>query len=134
MRKIAGVIIPIVILAFLGYMIHRIIVIKQKADAQNETKQKLPAFSFYSLNASKTGSSVIKPGVPIVIFYFNTDCDHCQYEAMELNANISAFKNVQVLMVSFNTAAQIKQFSKTYGLDKQSGVTFLVDKDYSTAS
>jgi thiol-disulfide isomerase/thioredoxin len=55
--------------------------------------------------------------VTSIIIYFNTDCDHCQYEATEIQKNMSQFGNAQLLLLSIEPLANIRKFIKTYRLE-----------------
>lgn len=130
MKKTIVLLLAVILCGGLGYMVSHIIRAKKQAVIDNEKKQQLPDFTFFDLNGIKKGNSFIKSGAPVVIIYFNSDCEHCQQEATQLNANISLFKDTQIVMVSFNKAEEIKKFSKTYGLDKYDQITFMMDKEY----
>jgi thiol-disulfide isomerase/thioredoxin len=54
---------------------------------------------------------------PTAIIYFNTECDHCQYEATQIQQNIVQFKDSQILMLSIEPLANIRRFIKTYKLE-----------------
>ncbi|WP_158622609.1 peroxiredoxin family protein [Pedobacter sp. KBW06] len=90
------------------------------------TKQTLPNFTFYNLDSIATTNNFIPKDKPICIFYFNADCEHCQYGAKEINKNIVLFKRTQIVMVSFNSIQEIKQFKKEYNLIYPN-ITFLQD-------
>ena len=116
----------IILASFSGFMILRIVQTKKQNNVVAITKQTLPNFAFYSLDSIATGNDFITKGKPVCIFYFNSDCEHCQYEAKEINNNITLFKNAQIVMVSFNTIKEIKQFQKEYNLNYPN-ITFLQD-------
>lgn len=101
---------------------------KRQIDANNLKKQHLPDFKFFKLDGVETNGGFLRNGTSVIILYFNTDCDHCQYEAKQIGEHISAFKNSQIVMISFNTNKEIVQFAKTYCLDKIPQITFLQDK------
>ena len=96
-------------------------------------KQTLPNFTFYNLDSIATNNSFIKKGVPVVLFYYNADCEFCQFEAVEINQNISFFKDAQIIMVSSNTLRDIKAFAKQYGLIYPN-ITLLQDPKYEFVS
>lgn len=97
------------------------------------TKQSLPNFTFYNLNSLATNSSFIKKGKSVCIFYFNADCEYCQNEAKDINKNIALFKDTQIVMVSFNTIADIKKFALEYGLNYPN-IVFLQDPKFQFSS
>lgn len=113
----------------IGYMVYKMIRTKQANQITKNTKQTLPNFTFYNLDGVATKKSFIKKDQAVCIFYFNSDCEHCQYEAKEINKNIALFKNTKIVMVSFNTIKEIKGFAKEYGLNYPN-LTFLQDPKY----
>lgn len=112
-----------------GYMIFKIIKKREALDNIAITKQTLPNFTFYTLDSIATTNNFIQKDKPVCVFYFNADCEHCQYEAKEINKNIGLFKSTQIVMVSFNAISEIKQFAKLYGLNYPN-ITFLQDPKY----
>nr|WP_315424352.1 redoxin domain-containing protein [uncultured Pedobacter sp.] len=93
-------------------------------------KQRLPNFQLYSQNGTSFSSRNLKDNTAVCVFYYNAECEHCQYEAEQISKNINAFKATQVVMVSTNTPGQTAVFAKTYKLD-QAGFIWLYDKEYS---
>lgn len=117
----------VVMLCFFAYKANQ----KYKHDkAIALQKQNLPNFQFYNQNVEKFSAALLKPNIPVCIFYYNTDCEHCQYEATQISKYAPLFKNIQVLMVSVNTPAQVRAFAKTYQLSSYPYITWLYDKDY----
>ena len=93
--------------------------------------QSLPAFRFYGQDLKPFSSKLLKENVPVCIFFYDADCEHCQYEATQISNNIALFKGTQICMVSTNTPAITKAFSSTYKLSQYPFITWLYDKDYS---
>lgn len=119
----------IVLACFTSFMIYKIVKTKKLNTAIAITKQTLPNFTFYNLDSVATTNSFIAKDSPVCIFYFNADCEYCQYEAKAINQNIILFKNTQIVMVSFNTLNEIKEFQKKYKLNYPN-ITFLQDPKY----
>jgi len=93
-------------------------------------KQTLPNFQLYDQNLDHFSGGQLKKATPVCIFYYNADCEHCQYEATQIKKNITAFNNTQILMVSVNKPEEVTKFAKTYNLDQYPHITWLYDKDY----
>lgn len=119
----------IVLISFTGFMVYKIVKTKKQHQLTAITKQTLPNFTFYTLDSIATTNNFIQKDKPVCIFYFNADCEHCQYEAKEINKNIMLFKSTQIVMVSFNTIKEIKQFKQEYNLNYPN-ITFLQDPKY----
>jgi peroxiredoxin len=112
-----------------GYMIYKIVEIKTENEVIKITRQTLPKFNFYNLDSIATNNSFIKKDRPVVIFYYNADCEFCQFEAVEINKNILLFKDAQIIMVSFNSLKDINAFAIQYGLIYPN-ITLLQDPKY----
>jgi len=119
----------IILVSFGGFMIFKIVKTKKQHQLTAITKHTLPNFTFYTLDSTTITNSFISKNKAVCIFYFNADCEHCQYEAKEINKNITLFKSIQIVMVSFNTIKEIKQFKQEYYLNYPN-ITFLQDSKY----
>jgi hypothetical protein len=53
-----------------------------------------------------------------VIFFFDSDCDHCQAEALVISENISRFANADVYFFSKEELHAISKFANEFGLAK----------------
>lgn len=93
-------------------------------------KQTLPEFIFYTQDLKSYNTSHINKNKALCIFYYNAECDHCQYEAKQLKKHINAFKDVQILMVSTNKPTETQLFAKSYGLNSSKFITWIYDKDF----
>ncbi|RZK59205.1 MAG: redoxin domain-containing protein [Pedobacter sp.] len=116
----------IILVSFTGFMVYKIAKTRKHNASVAATKQTLPNFTFYNLDSANTSNKFVTKGKPVCIIYFNADCEYCQYEAKEIEENITLFKNTQIVMVSFNTIKEIKEFQKKYHLN-YSNITFLQD-------
>jgi len=92
-------------------------------------KKSLPIFQFYSQDLKVFYAKELEKNKAVCIFYYNAECEHCQYEATQLSKTISSFKNTQVIMVSTNKPKETALFVKTYGLSN-AGFIWLYDKEY----
>lgn len=104
--------------------------IKKILDAKRIKSQKqaiiasLPEFSFYDLD-NELFSSKMLSNQPTVIFHFDSQCSHCQYEAIDFLKNIDSFKNANTLWVSEEPFESIKAFYDSFDFQKYKHVKFL---------
>ncbi|NJK82672.1 MAG: hypothetical protein HC912_01510 [Saprospiraceae bacterium] len=84
-RRIIGFIILILIISMGGWMLYRMQAkIKQKQIIQ-ENIEHLPNFTFYQIeDSSQFSRNSLVEHRPILLVYFNSECEHCQYEAGEI--------------------------------------------------
>lgn len=94
-----------------------------------QNRQHLPSFSFYDLTRRPFAANKLKRGVPVCIIYYNSECEHCQKEAIEIRKNIDALKGTQIIMVSTNAPETTKLFIKDHRLEKTDFI-WLFDKDF----
>ncbi len=105
--------------------------ISRKAEEKAQAKEKIqtmPDFSFLALDSTVFSAADLAERKTILV-YFNSTCEHCQYEAAEISKHIKEFENINLLFVSEQNLAEIRAFSETYGLDKQENVKFLKAPD-----
>jgi peroxiredoxin len=90
--------------------------IKQKKAIQ-ENIRSLPDFTFYHLeDSSQFTPKDLVENQSILLIYFNSECEHCQYEASEIYKQQAQFKDTQVLLISSESIKAIQSFSKKYKL------------------
>lgn len=92
-------------------------------------KEKMPKFSYHTLNGKKFSNRNLEPDKTYLFVYFNPLCDLCKEEIEDITDNIGNLEDVQILLVSPNQLNEIEQFSESFGLDKFSQITILHDFD-----
>ncbi len=58
------------------------------------------------------------------IFFFNTECEHCQAEVALLQKNLAEFKEAEITFISIEPLQNIKAFANKYQLINQPNITF----------
>ncbi|MFT7036222.1 MAG: thioredoxin-related protein [Parvicella sp.] len=87
---------------------------------KNEIRKNLENLSvghFKKLDSQPFDLCLLKNDAPLILVYFNSECDYCQSEARDLKENIQGLKNTELLMVSAETSESIKQFKVDFQLD-----------------
>lgn len=121
--KYAIILIVAALLAFFSYKLYK--KIKKKAEIENNVKT-LQQFSFIDITNNKPFSNKeLKQDTISVFIIFNTDCEHCQYEATEISKNNEQFKNAQILFISYEEIKTIKTFAEKYKLNNISNIHVL---------
>jgi thiol-disulfide isomerase/thioredoxin len=88
-----------------------------------------PSFSFNALNDSTFSSDQISKG-PVVILFFNPECEHCQYQVTSLVENEKVLKAAIILLISDADTNSINDFTRKNGLAEFPGIKLLIDTDY----
>ena len=88
----------------------------------------LPEFTLKDLN----GDSFTRENMPTdkvkIIIYYNGECEHCQYQAKQIQESIDSFNDVQLLFISYQETELIKEFATSYNFLERQNITFLEDK------
>lgn len=109
--------------------------------AQADTiPKKLPAFlqlpevpSFKLLlmdSATFTYKYQLKKNKPVVVIWFNPDCDHCQHETKRITDSMKLLKKVQFVFASYSKFEEMKKFYEDYGLNKFKNIIYGRDVQY----
>lgn len=64
-----------------------------------------------------------------VIIYFHPECEHCQYEALQIGKNPEQFRKANMILISADTIAEnVKGFAAQYDLKEIGNLTILLDR------
>lgn len=74
----------------------------------------LPAFDFEAMDGSRVTLADMPADKPVIVFYFDPFCDHCQKEAGWINDNPQLFKDITLLWASWGDLKDIKEFPAKY--------------------
>ncbi len=88
------------------------------ASGSNAQAGKLPPFSMMQGNGKVFKAQYLPMGKPIIIIYFDPDCDHCKNTTKELLAKSDQFKKASIAMVTFLPVDKVIEFEKKYELKK----------------
>lgn len=128
MKRFLKIIIPILIISLLGFMTYKVITkINHKKEVAEQIKT-IPPFSYSTINGKKFTNKDLKDNTSTLFLYFNSECEHCQSEATQIQENIAKFKDSQLVFVSFEEKDKIVAFAKKYKLDHYDKISFLLDK------
>lgn len=90
-------------------------------------KEKMPKFSYHTLNGKKFTNRNLESNKTYLFVYFNPLCDLCKEEIGDIAENINNLEEVQILLVSPNQISEIEQFRDSFGLEQISQITILHD-------
>lgn len=91
---------------------------KQTLSAKNEQAAKLqqrPDLS--AVRFIRNPNPAMLTGKLTLIILFNSDCEHCQYEAGQLQQRHQEFAQAAVYLLTTETPARAHAFARNYGLD-----------------
>jgi thiol-disulfide isomerase/thioredoxin len=101
--------------------------IKEKKAIAKNTRT-LPLFTLPAINGAVFNSTtLLNNSRPCIIFYFEPDCDHCQFMASSITAAAGKFDNYDMVFISPARRKPVEQFHRQYGLQKLQHLTLLTD-------
>ena len=118
MRKTLLVVIIIVIVGLVSWLVYSSVRKLEQKEIRMEIISSIPSLSFQDLNGNPVQLNEItfaKPK-PIVLILFNSECEHCQYEAMSISENIDQLDEAMIVFISAEEIDVIRSFGETYGL------------------
>jgi len=89
----------------------------QQRREQRHRVASLPSFTALSLQGAPVANPV-GATQPLVIIYFEPDCDHCQRQATEVTRHVAELGSVPVLWLSCDSLPALRQFAASYGLSQ----------------
>ncbi len=99
---------------------------KSTQNTSSEISKTIPYFTFATLD----GKPFVKDSFDAVrtkfIFYFNSECDHCQKQGKWLSEEIEVFKDLEMVFISYEELEPIKNYRDKYNF-YQENITFLED-------
>jgi thioredoxin-related protein len=87
--------------------------------------EKIQTFSTDKLYTLDSVQFQLTESRPMLLFFFNSECEHCQYELKELKKNLPAFHAVSILLMSSENIISIKEALQKFNLSSSSNVEFL---------
>ena len=86
------------------------------------SSQSLPPFKMYRSDKTIFSAAELPKTKPLILIYFDPDCDHCQKLMKELFQKIDAFKNAEIIMVTFKPIEEVAAFEKLNNTQKHSNI------------
>ena len=95
---------------------------QEKKAAGQPVQNDLPDMSITLLD----GTLLKTKGLPgkTVLVLFQTDCDHCQREATDIERNILGFSTSTLYFITSSSIAEIEKFARDYKLNEHKNVHF----------
>lgn len=84
--------------------------------------QTIPEFKIKLTDGTSVSSTKAAHQKPLLIIYFAPDCEHCQKLMDQLFPQMNAFKNVQILMVTFESINDVAWFENHYQTKKYANI------------
>jgi len=82
------------------------------------SSQTIPPFKMTLSNNKIFNAAELPKDKPLVLIYFDPDCDHCQKLMTELFKKINSFKKVEMVLITFKPVTEVAAFEKKYNTSK----------------
>ncbi|MBH2003721.1 MAG: redoxin domain-containing protein [Sphingobacteriia bacterium] len=125
-RFLLSFFIIVVSICILGTAIYKI----SKRNEVIKNAKNLPSFSFLNQKGLSVFSDSIIHSNKVIINFFSPSCEHCQYIAKTLFQKRDTIKDMQIFMISQESALDIRRFSTEYHLDSIPSIVLLRDAKY----
>ena len=80
--------------------------------------QTIPPFKMTLSNNKVFNATDLPKNKPLVLIYFDPDCDHCQKLMTELFKKINSFKKAEIVLITFKPVTEVAAFEKKYNTRK----------------
>ena len=97
--------------------------LSEKEDRQ-ENISLLPLLKFSSIEGREINLRNEYNGRKVILILFNSECEHCIYEAESISENLSSFSNSSLVFLSMEPLEKVIDFSATASLQGKDNVTF----------
>lgn len=84
--------------------------------------QPIPPFKMMLSDNKIFSASDLPKGKPIILVYFDPDCEHCQKLMNELFKKINEFKKAEIVMVTFKPVIELPPFEEKYNTSGYSNI------------
>jgi len=93
--------------------------------AQNFTPPPtIPPYRILNTDSVYVTPANLKKHKPVMIIYFSPDCSHCQHLMYEMKTKMDAFKNIQIVMITFALPLKATQvFYRDFYLSNYPNIT-----------
>lgn len=84
--------------------------------------QAIPQFNILRTNNKVFNSINLPKNRPVIIIYFDPDCEHCQILMNNFFRKIASFKAAEIVLATFKPVSELVAFEKKYGTGKYANI------------
>ncbi|MDA0193908.1 MAG: thioredoxin family protein [Bacteroidetes bacterium] len=116
---------------FFGYFLLGIFPLVFNVNAQKKLPDSLPDFNFPGVGVDSVKNSFFGKGRPLIVFYFDPTCSHCEKQAQWISESIEGFEGVDLLWLAWEINDAIPVFKEHYFSQASDNLYFAIDPNYS---
>ena len=130
MKRFIKISIPVLLFLGIGFVLFKSFKkIEHKKQIEQQI-QKMPQLDFEDIQTGlQFTNQNLKRNTPTLLIYFNTECEHCQYEISEISESIEQFESVQIVMISIEEPEILLSYFANSKLLNRENVFILYDQD-----
>jgi peroxiredoxin len=87
-----------------------------------QVKKNIPPFRIQLQDGKYFHASELDKSRPLLLVYFDPDCDHCLLFVNDLLKNINLFTKVQIVMITYVPLSSTRKFITQAGLNQYPGI------------
>lgn len=99
---------------------------KSTKESSVKAAKNIPYFTFTTLDKKRFTKENLDSERTKFIYYFNSECEHCEKQGSWLAKEIEVLDNLEVIFISFEEMDAIKSYRDKYNF-KRDNITFLQD-------
>jgi peroxiredoxin len=123
-KKIVASSLVIIMVALAGWMIYSSVKKLKKKEEMSASISEVPQFVFLNVDSSAVSVNASFTEHPLVIIYFNSECDYCREEAQTISDSIVLFDGIELLFISMEPLGVIEDFAEEKALENHNHVAF----------
>lgn len=94
-----------------------LIALTLQVTGQAKQDKSIPFFDIVQADGNHLRSTDLAPGQPVMIIYFDPDCEHCVTFINDLLKNSGAFSNTEVVLITYVPLRRLKNYILESGLN-----------------
>lgn len=123
MKSIFKWLVIVSVLCAVGFLINRTVEKDRSNKANKQKRAIMPKIALLSSDSMQFDLFAIE-NKPLVLIHFNSECDHCQYEAKDVKKNAESFSGANLVFMSSEPLSKIGTFAREYGLANYQNIYF----------
>ncbi|MDH7462424.1 redoxin domain-containing protein [Chitinophagaceae bacterium 26-R-25] len=78
----------------------------------------IPPFTLVGIDSAKVTRDDIPKHKKVMLMYFSPECEHCQHQTQDILGAMNGFKDVEIVMMTYQPYEEMVDFYKKYELAK----------------
>jgi thioredoxin-related protein len=107
------------------------VAVPQTPQAPYLTNPTLPPFRLIEVDSVHyLTKDNIKKNRPVLLMFFSPECEHCKHQMRDILDNIAKFKDIEIVMATFQPFDEMKNFYAVFRISDHSNIYMGRDEHY----